>query len=88
MLIAVIFSLRTGTQYWRNKVLEVAKDWSPRYHFAISDEEEFQNELNAAGLAESGMEVHDTVIETFILNSAGERYCVRLRRQEVPMESG
>lgn len=50
---------RTGTQYWRNKVLTVAAQWTAKtnYKFAVSDEDEFQDELIAAGIGESGMEV-------------------------------
>jgi hypothetical protein len=53
------YHTRPGTQYWRNKVLTVAARWTAmtNYKFAVSDEEEFQDELIAAGIGDSGMEV-------------------------------
>ncbi|XP_065324915.1 protein disulfide-isomerase A4-like [Gordionus sp. m RMFG-2023] len=47
-----------NTQYWRAKVLEVAKDFHPRITFAIADETEFQDELKKLQLDESGEEVN------------------------------
>ncbi|VDM39184.1 unnamed protein product [Toxocara canis] len=55
----VDFSLeyREGTQYWRNKVLEVANKYKKdKYRFAIADEEEFAKELAEVGLGDSGLE--------------------------------
>ncbi|KAL3107802.1 hypothetical protein niasHT_017034 [Heterodera trifolii] len=55
----VDFSLayRDGTQFWRKKVLAIAKKYSKQnYHFAVADEEEFSSELNAVGLGTSGLE--------------------------------
>ncbi len=50
---------RPGTQYWRNKVLTVAARWTAKsnYKFAVSDEDEFQDDLIQAGIGDSGMEV-------------------------------
>ncbi|KAL4003030.1 protein disulfide isomerase family protein [Acanthocheilonema viteae] len=46
-----------GTQYWRKKVLEIANQYrKDNYHFAISDEDEFGDELAAVGLGDSGLE--------------------------------
>lgn len=47
----------SATQFWRSKVLEVAKDF-PEYTFAIADEEDYSEELKTLGLSESGEEVN------------------------------
>ncbi|KAI1717324.1 thioredoxin domain-containing protein [Ditylenchus destructor] len=60
----VDFSLqyRDGTQYWRNKVLDVANKYKDqKFRFAIADEEEFAQELNDLGLGDSGLE-HNVVV--------------------------
>lgn len=46
-----------ATQFWRSKVLDVAKDF-PEYTFAIADEEDYAEELKSLGLSESGEEVN------------------------------
>ncbi|XP_069469446.1 protein disulfide-isomerase A4 [Ambystoma mexicanum] len=51
------FDFRVATQYWRSKVLEVAKDF-PEYTFAIANEEDYSSELNDLGLSDSGEEVN------------------------------
>ncbi|KAJ8272758.1 hypothetical protein GJAV_G00093090 [Gymnothorax javanicus] len=51
------FDYRVATQFWRSKVLEVAKDF-PEYTFAIADEEDYAEELKSLGLSESGEEVN------------------------------
>lgn len=38
-----------GTNYWRNRVLKVAKEWEGKVSFAISAKDEFQHELNEYG---------------------------------------
>jgi protein disulfide isomerase family A protein 3 len=38
-----------GTNYWRNRVLKVAKDFAGRVNFAISPKDDFQHELNEYG---------------------------------------
>jgi len=38
-----------GTNYWRNRVLKVAKDFSG-FNFAVSDKSDFQHELSEFGL--------------------------------------
>jgi len=38
-----------GTNYWRNRVLKVAKDFSG-FNFAVSDKDDFQHELSEFGL--------------------------------------
>uniref|UniRef100_A0A0R3RTG1 protein disulfide-isomerase n=1 Tax=Elaeophora elaphi TaxID=1147741 RepID=A0A0R3RTG1_9BILA len=53
---------REGTQYWRKKVLEIANQYKKdNYHFAISDEVEFADELTAIGLGDSGLE-HNVIV--------------------------
>ncbi|XP_072402081.1 protein disulfide-isomerase A3 [Diabrotica undecimpunctata] len=39
-----------GTNYWRNRILKVAKEFQERANFAISSNDEFQHELNEFGL--------------------------------------
>ncbi|XP_026217553.1 protein disulfide-isomerase A4 [Anabas testudineus] len=51
------FDYRKATQFWRSKVLEVAKEF-PEYTFAIADEEDYADELKSLGLSESGEEVN------------------------------
>ncbi|XP_068437521.1 protein disulfide-isomerase A4 isoform X2 [Clinocottus analis] len=51
------FDYRKATQFWRAKVLEVAKDF-PEYTFAIGDEEDYAEELKGLGLSDSGEEVN------------------------------
>jgi protein disulfide-isomerase A4 len=47
------------TQYIRNKVLEVAKDFvGSNLRFAISNEEEFEDEMKSLGLEDSGEDVN------------------------------
>lgn len=38
-----------GTNYWRNRILKVAKDYLGEYTFAISNKDDFQQELNEFG---------------------------------------
>jgi protein disulfide-isomerase A4 len=45
-----------ATQFWRNKVLEVAKDHRD-ITFAIANEEDFQDKLKDLGLDDSGEEI-------------------------------
>ncbi|XP_003967904.2 protein disulfide-isomerase A4 [Takifugu rubripes] len=56
------FDYRKATQFWRSKVLEVAKDF-PEYVFAIADEEDYGEELKSLGLSESGEEVNVGILE-------------------------
>lgn len=60
----------TATQFWRSKVLEVAKDF-PEYTFAIADEEDYADELKSLGLSESGEEVN-----VAILGEGGKKYAM------------
>ncbi|XP_075068821.1 protein disulfide-isomerase A4 [Mixophyes fleayi] len=62
------FDHRTATQYWRNKVLAVAKDF-PEYTFAISNEDDYASELKDLGLSDSGEEVN-----VAILDANGKKY--------------
>lgn len=43
-----------GTNYWRNRVLKVAKDWSDKVNFAVSSKDDFQHELNEYGYDYTG----------------------------------
>ncbi|XP_018325556.1 protein disulfide-isomerase A3 [Agrilus planipennis] len=38
-----------GTNYWRNRILKVAKEFKGRINFAVSNKDEFQRELNEYG---------------------------------------
>ncbi|KAK6624935.1 hypothetical protein RUM44_011799 [Polyplax serrata] len=39
-----------GTNYWRNRILKVAKDFVEDFKFAISAKDDFQHELNEFGI--------------------------------------
>ncbi|XP_049750143.1 protein disulfide-isomerase A4 isoform X2 [Elephas maximus indicus] len=56
------FDYRAATQFWRSKVLEVAKDF-PEYTFAIADEEDYASEVKDLGLGESGEDVNAAVLD-------------------------
>ncbi|MBV96170.1 Protein disulfide-isomerase A4, partial [Eschrichtius robustus] len=60
----------SATQFWRNKVLEVAKDF-PEYTFAVADEDDFATEVKDLGLSESGEEVNAA-----ILDEGGRRFAM------------
>uniref|UniRef100_UPI003AABF950 protein disulfide-isomerase A4 isoform X2 n=1 Tax=Centroberyx gerrardi TaxID=166262 RepID=UPI003AABF950 len=64
------FDYRKATQFWRSKVLEVAKDF-PEYTFAIADEEDYSDELKSLGLSESGEEVN-----VAILGDGGKKFAM------------
>ncbi|KRZ77654.1 putative protein disulfide-isomerase A4 [Trichinella papuae] len=51
------YQYANDTQYWRKRIANVAKDY-PKYTFAISDEEEFQDELKEVKLDDSGLDVN------------------------------
>ncbi|XP_069318323.1 protein disulfide-isomerase A4 isoform X3 [Eulemur rufifrons] len=56
------FDYRAATQFWRNKVLEVAKDF-PEYTFAIADEDDYATEVKDLGLSESGEDVNAAILD-------------------------
>uniref|UniRef100_G1SFV1 Protein disulfide-isomerase n=1 Tax=Oryctolagus cuniculus TaxID=9986 RepID=G1SFV1_RABIT len=56
------FDYRAATQFWRSKVLEVAKDF-PEYTFAIADEEDYAAEVKDLGLSESGEDVNAAILD-------------------------
>lgn len=56
------FDYRVATQYWRNKVLMVAKDF-PEYTFAIADEDDFSSEIKDLGLLDSGEDVNAAIFD-------------------------
>ncbi|KAL0278929.1 UNVERIFIED_CONTAM: hypothetical protein PYX00_000607 [Menopon gallinae] len=39
-----------GTNYWRNRIIKVAKDFAADFTFAISAKDDFQHELNEFGI--------------------------------------
>lgn len=65
-----MYSGSLATQYWRGKVLEVAKDF-PEYVFAVSDEEDYSSEIKDLGLLESGEDVN-----VAILDEGGKKYAM------------
>ena len=53
------YQFRTDTQFIRNQILEVAKKFKgSNLKFAISNEEEFEDEIKALGLEDSGNDVN------------------------------
>ncbi|KAM9216354.1 protein disulfide-isomerase A4-like [Dugong dugon] len=51
-----------ATQFWRSKVLEVAKDF-PEYTFAIADEDDYASEVKDLGLSENGEDINAAVLD-------------------------
>lgn len=43
-----------GTNYWRNRILKVAKEFHGKINFAISNKDDFQHELNEYGYDYTG----------------------------------
>lgn len=43
-----------GTNYWRNRILKVAKEHTGKYTFAICSKDDFQQELNEYGYDYTG----------------------------------
>lgn len=43
-----------GTNYWRNRILKVAKEFEGKINFAISSKDDFQHELNEYGYDYTG----------------------------------
>ncbi|XP_062986844.1 protein disulfide-isomerase A4 [Elgaria multicarinata webbii] len=64
------FDYRVATQYWRNKVLEVAKDF-PEYTFAIADELDYSSEMKDLGLIDSGEDVNAAIFD-----EGGKKYAM------------
>nr|XP_003222269.1 PREDICTED: protein disulfide-isomerase A4 [Anolis carolinensis] len=64
------FDYRVATQYWRNKVLEVAKDF-PEYTFAVADEEDYSSELKDLELVDSGEDVNAAIFD-----EGGKKYAM------------
>ncbi|XP_061569516.1 protein disulfide-isomerase A4 [Cololabis saira] len=64
------FDYRKTTQFWRSKVLEVAKDF-PEYTFAIADEEDYAEELKSLGLSDSGEDVN-----AGIMSETGQKFAM------------
>ncbi|PAV82219.1 hypothetical protein WR25_21804 [Diploscapter pachys] len=56
---------REGSEYWRQKVLNIAQKYQKdKYRFAVADEEEFAKELEEVGLGDSGLE-HNVIVFGF-----------------------
>ena len=58
------------TQFWRNKVLSVAKEF-PDIQFAVAKEENFEGRLKDLGLIESGEDVN-----VGLYDQLGRRYAM------------
>lgn len=39
-----------GTNYWRNRILKISKQYKDKINFAVSSKDEFQHELNEYGV--------------------------------------
>lgn len=44
-----IYFICAGTNYWRNRILKVAKNFADDFTFSISAKDDFQHELNEYG---------------------------------------
>ena len=51
------------TQFWRNKVLSVAKEF-PDVLFAVANEEHFEEKLKELGLTESGEDINVAIYDS------------------------
>ncbi|CAD5214912.1 unnamed protein product [Bursaphelenchus okinawaensis] len=64
---------RKGSQYWRKKVVPIAKKYlRQKYRFAVANEDEFIRELQEVGLGDSGLE-HNVICFGF----DGKKYPMR-----------
>lgn len=52
------FDHRERTQYWRNKILEVATNYKKKYTFVVADEEKMAPVLKEFGLEETGEDIN------------------------------
>lgn len=68
-----------GTNYWRNRVLKVAKEAAGEMNFAISSKDDFQHELNEYGLDYTGEKPVVTA-----RNKAGQKF---IMKEEFSVES-
>eukprot|EP00095_Tigriopus_kingsejongensis_P001310 snap_masked-scaffold1226_size54525-processed-gene-0.1 protein:Tk01310 transcript:snap_masked-scaffold1226_size54525-processed-gene-0.1-mRNA-1 annotation:"disulfide-isomerase a3 precursor" len=51
-----------GTNYWRNRIMKVAKSFYPEIHFAISNKDDFMQEMNEFGLSGLAQGTPDVVL--------------------------
>lgn len=58
MALTSIFLINTETQLIRKEVAKVAKDYKGRITFAVSNEEEFEEDLKQLNLDDSGEDVN------------------------------
>ncbi|KAK2093203.1 hypothetical protein P7K49_029732 [Saguinus oedipus] len=56
------FDYRAATQFWRSKVLQLAKDF-PEYTFAIADEDDYAREVKDLGLSETGEDINAAILD-------------------------
>lgn len=59
----------TGTNYWRNRVLKVAKDYKDKLNFAIASKTEFGREMESFGNREK-----DEDVLVAVKNYAGSKF--------------
>jgi protein disulfide-isomerase A4 len=52
------FDHRERTQYWRNKIVQVAKNYQNKCTFAVADEEKMSSLSKEFGLEESGEDIN------------------------------
>lgn len=62
-----------GTNYWRNRILKVAKEFASDFTFSVSAKDDFQHELNEFGLDY----VPSEKPVVFARNGKGEKFIMR-----------
>nr|CAG4641596.1 EOG090X0438 [Eurycercus lamellatus] len=62
-----------GTNYWRNRILKVAQSFRDDFNFAISNKDDFQQELNEYGLEYIG----DDKPRVAIKDASGSKYVMQ-----------
>lgn len=62
-------NISLGTNYWRNRVLKVAKDFKDKLNFAIASKSEFSREMESFGDREK-----DEDVLVAVKNYAGSKF--------------
>lgn len=62
-----------GTNYWRNRILKVAQSFLDEFNFAISNKDDFQQELNEYGLEY----INDDKPRVAVRNAKGTKFVMK-----------
>jgi protein disulfide isomerase family A protein 3 len=61
-----------GTNYWRNRVLKVAKDFVDKLHFSVSSKDSFSHELDEYGMTDKAKDASKPLVA--IQGSNGQKF--------------